>query len=180
MRRIPGVSSLVVCLSVVMSVGCASAPEKVATPQAPCVAAASTRPPGALTSGVDHVGLAVRDLAITQAFFVEAMGFKVLGEDANYPSAFLTDGVTIVTLWQVLEPSSAVAFSRRQNIGLHHLAFRLDSLDELDAMYDRVKEWPGVEIEFAPELLNGGPSKHMMFTEPGGVRLEFIVRVKSL
>ena len=33
--------------------------------------------------------------------------------------------------------------------------------------------WPGVVIEFAPELSGAGPKWHSMIREPGGCRLEF-------
>lgn len=164
--------SLIVCVSVL---GCTSTPPT--TPDTPVLASAS-RLPGARTSGVDHVGLAVPDLAKTQAFFTDALGFKLLGVNPTYPAAFLTDGVTIITLWQLTSPENATKFNRKNNTGLHHLAFKLQTLDELQSMYAIVKAWPGVSIEFAPELLGKGPSQHMMFYEPGGVRLEFIVRLR--
>lgn len=129
------------------------------------------------SKGVDHVGLTVQDLDQTQAFFIEALGFKKLGEDSVYPAVFLTDETTIVTLWQVQDDSEIVEFDRKYHIGLHHLAFKLNNLEELNAMYERLKGWPGVKIEFAPELLGNGPTQHMMFYEPGGIRLEFIVRL---
>ena len=66
------------------------------------------------------------------------------------------------------------AFNRRKNIGLHHLALGVDSEAELDALAEKVCAWPGVEVEFLPELVGSGPRKHMMFAEPGGIRLELI------
>ena len=51
---------------------------------------------------------------------------------------------------------------------------RVDSEEELMDLHDVARSWPGVQIEFAPELLGGGPRKHMMCSEPGGIRVEFI------
>ena len=129
------------------------------------------------SKGVDHVGLTIKDLEQTKTFFIDVLGFEKLGEDKEYPAVFLTDKTTIITLWQVQDDAEVVEFDRKHHIGLHHLAFKLDNLKELNVMYERLKDWPGVEIEFAPEMLGGGPTQHMMFYEPGGVRLEFIVRL---
>src|SRR6201997_5093039 len=46
----------------------------------------------ALTSGIDHVGLAVRDLNLTRDFFVECLQWKQVGEKPDYPAAFVSDG----------------------------------------------------------------------------------------
>lgn len=129
-----------------------------------------------LPTGLDHLGLAVRDLEATKNFFVEALGFRVTGEDADYPSAFVVNGHARVTLWQVEDPDSAVAFDRRNNVGLHHFALAVSSDEVLDAMHERIGAHPGVTIEFAPEPLGGGPSRHMMFRDPSGIRMELIHR----
>jgi catechol 2,3-dioxygenase-like lactoylglutathione lyase family enzyme len=130
-------------------------------------------PPTPLTAGIDHVGLTVLDLPKTVAFFVECLGWKQVGAKPDYPAAFVSDGKLLVTLWQVLKPGEAVKFDRKQNIGLHHLALRASSESAFAEIHQRVRTWPGVKVEFAPELLGGGPKQHMMIYEPGGARLEF-------
>jgi hypothetical protein len=69
-----------------------------------------------------------------------------------------------------------VPFDRAQNVGLHHLALAVESPAALDALHERLRRLPDVEIEFAPEPLGGGPTRHMMLYIPGGVRLELIAR----
>lgn len=129
-----------------------------------------------ITTGVEHVGLAVKNVSTTARFFKDILGFTQLGEKPDYPAVFLTDGVTKITLWQVNNPESATPFNRRENIGLHHLAFKLESDAALDVLYEKLRVTPNVIIEFAPELLGKGPSRHMMLYEPSGIRIEFIVR----
>jgi catechol 2,3-dioxygenase-like lactoylglutathione lyase family enzyme len=126
-----------------------------------------------LTRGIDHVGLTVRDLNQTLDFFVNCLGWNKVGEKADYPAAFVSDGHLLVTLWQLKNEHDAVPFDRRANVGLHHLALRVESEAALDEMAERIAKWPGAKIEFAPELLGQGPKKHMMVYEPGGIRLEF-------
>lgn len=129
--------------------------------------------PVAATFGVDHVGLSVRDLASTRSFFCDCLGWQLVGERQDYPAAFVSDGHDLVTLWQVEAPDRAVAFDRRANVGLHHLAFAVADRSGLDALHARIAKWPGVVVEFAPELSGKGPKVHFIMREPSGVRLEF-------
>lgn len=86
----------------------------------------------------------------------------------------MTDGHLRLTLWHVEEPDKALDFDRRTNIGLHHLALTVTTEADLIRLSARVSNWPGVEVEFMPESLGEGPRKHMMFAEPGGIRIELI------
>lgn len=131
-------------------------------------------PDAAVTQGAHHIGLTVADLAETRAFFLEALGFSQVGEVADYPAAFLTDGTTMITLWQAADPARAVAFDRRNVVGLHHLALKVADPDVLATLHHKLRATAGVAIEFAPEPLGGGATRHMMCTIPGGIRLEFI------
>ena len=127
-----------------------------------------------LTRGVHHLGLTVPDLSAAKGFFLDTLGFDQVGERPDYPAVFVSDGTVMITLWQAADPATAVAFDRRNNVGLHHLALLVESLDALDALHERLSETTGVSIEFAPEPLRGGPVRHMMCAIPGGVRVEFI------
>lgn len=128
----------------------------------------------AATKGAHHIGLTVPDLAQTRAFFIDTLGFNQVGEVPDYPAVFVSDGTTMITLWQAVNPETAVAFDRKNIIGLHHFALKVDGADALDALHDKLKATDGVEIEFAPETLGGGPTAHMMCFIPGGIRMEFI------
>ncbi|RFU46490.1 VOC family protein [Paraburkholderia sp. DHOC27] len=126
-----------------------------------------------LTMGVDHIGLTVKDLALTSAFFIDCLGWKKVGEKPDYPAIFVSDGHVTLTLWQLVNTSVAVNFDRKTNVGLHHLAIRAADENAFDTLFEKVSSWPGVKMEFAPELLGKGPKRHMMVYEPGGIRLEF-------
>lgn len=128
----------------------------------------------AVTRGAHHIGLTVPDMAKTRAFFLDTLGFAQVGEVPDYPAVFLTDDTTMITLWQAENPASAVPFDRKTVIGLHHLALNVDGADALDALHDKLKASDGVDVEFAPEPLGGGPAKHLMCAIPGGIRVEFI------
>ena len=128
----------------------------------------------ALTQGAHHIGLTVPDLSETRSFFVESLGFTQVGEVADYPAAFLSDGTTMITLWQAEDPQTTTPFDRKNVIGLHHFALRVQEEAVLDELHRTLSETDGVKIEFAPESLGGGPTKHMMISIPGGIRMELI------
>ena len=126
------------------------------------------------TTGLNHLGLAVRNLDDTTAFFTEVLGWEELARDESYPRNAITDGKLRLTLWQVDHSQPVAEFDRRANIGLHHLALEVASEDDLNRLANRIIDTPGVEVEFMPELVGKGPRKHMMFSEPGGIRLELL------
>lgn len=126
-----------------------------------------------ITQGVHHIGLTVPNLEQTRAFFLNTLGYEQVGEVPDYPAVFLSDDSTMITLWETDDPVNAVAFDRKNIIGLHHLALSVDSA-VLDELFDQLQVTPGVEIEFAPEPLGDLPARHMMCAIPGGIRVEFL------
>lgn len=126
------------------------------------------------TQGTHHIGLTVPDLQQTRHFFLSVLGFEQLGEVPDYPAVFLSDGEIMITLWQVSDPQSYTAFDRRNVIGLHHFALRVDGNSALQDLHQTLRNADDVSIEFAPEPLGAGPTQHMMASIPGGIRVEFI------
>ncbi|QEE35067.1 VOC family protein [Octadecabacter sp. SW4] len=128
----------------------------------------------AATSGMNHLGLTVADLDASTAFFAQALGWEVLARDDTYPRTTVSDGAMRLTLWQAHPEPEIVAFARRTNVGLHHLAMTVESEARLNDLAQTLRDYPGVTIEFMPELVGQGPRRHMIFTDPGGLRLELI------
>jgi len=126
------------------------------------------------TQGINHLGLSVKDLDQTASFFTDCLGWEESGRDDSYPRTAVGDGCVRLTLWQVDHDLAVNAFHMRQNVGLHHVALQVASEAELNQIAHKVAAWPGIETEFMPELLGDGPRKHMIFNEPGGIRIEFI------
>jgi len=126
----------------------------------------------ALTFGIDHLGLTVSDLQKTVSFFVDCLGWKEVGGKPEYPSKFISDGTSVLTIWQV-QANTPVNFDRKTNIGLHHVAFKIASEAELNDLFAKVEKWPDIIIECAPEFSGSGPKVHFFINEPSGNRLEF-------
>jgi catechol 2,3-dioxygenase-like lactoylglutathione lyase family enzyme len=128
-----------------------------------------------LTVGIDHVGLTVSNLETTRDFFVSCLGWREVGGRPEYPATFVSDGTVVLTLWQLKDTERKVEFDRKRNVGLHHLALKAADEASFAEIVERVSKWPGVTVEFAPELLGKGPKRHTMIYEPGGIRIEFDV-----
>ena len=125
------------------------------------------------TAGAHHVGLTVPDLKAAVDFFEDGLGFEPVGTVPDYPAAFLSDGAVMITLWQAENGGEATPFDRRRNVGLHHLAITVRE-GALDDLHKRLEARSDIQVEFAPESLGGGPTRHMMTRIPGDIRVEFI------
>lgn len=123
-----------------------------------------------LTKGVSHVGLTVSKLEESVCFF-EAFGYKRVGGDKDYPSVFISDNASFMTLWEA-KTDSPVSFDRKKNLGLHHLAINVPSEQALNDVHKKLLTMPNVKIEFGPQA-SGPTMKHAMCYEPSGLRIEF-------
>jgi catechol 2,3-dioxygenase-like lactoylglutathione lyase family enzyme len=125
-----------------------------------------------LTHGLAHIGLTVKDLHASQAFF-EAIGFKKFGEDPSYPAVFLKDAHGAITLWAHKEEPH-VEFDRKRNIGLHHFGIRVGSQANLEALLHTVKHLHGVTVETEiVEVASQGLHQFAVY-EPSGIRVTFV------
>jgi lactoylglutathione lyase len=126
-----------------------------------------------LVAGISHIGLSVSDLDASFKFF-EVLGYKKIGGVETYPSYFLHDGTAMLTLWKTEDDYTA--FDRRKNVGLHHLALKVPSLDALNNAFEAASKVEGVrtsgEGAFEPQKLQGTGLTHAMLYEPSGNRIE--------
>jgi lactoylglutathione lyase len=118
-----------------------------------------------------HIGLNVSDLDRSVEFYRAVFGFDLLrrSADAARPFAFLgQDGAVALTLWQ--QSDGAFATNRP---GLHHLAFRVPSLDEVRAAESRVRAL-GARLHHGGIVAHaeGADSGGLFFEDPDGIRLE--------
>ena len=125
-----------------------------------------------LTKGIDHLGLTVPDLDQTVSFFVNCLGWQEVGGKPDYPSKFISDGSSVLTIWQA-QTGNPIRFDRKTNLGLHHFALKVATEDDLNTLFEKVKNWPGINVECAPEYSGKGPKVHFFVNEPGGLRVEF-------
>lgn len=127
----------------------------------------------ARTQGLHHLGLTVTNVDAAADFFVRVLGFQAVAERPDYPARFVSDGTAVLTLWQA-QADNPIPFDRKRGLGLHHFALKLAPGQSLEELQKRLRDEPEVEVEFDPEPMGGGPARHMMFTIPGGPRMEIV------
>jgi len=125
----------------------------------------------AVTTGVQHIGLAVSKLEESAAFFTKILGWEEVKRRADYPAIFVRDNALTITLWKT-QTDDPVEFNRKTNVGLHHLALRVENKADLFQLLEVLKA-NQIEIEFEPTVIREGPSMHMMCYDPSGIRIEF-------
>ena len=123
-----------------------------------------------------HVGLNVTELERSVAFYRAILGVEVAArsESDDEPWALLAlEGEIVLTLWQQSAGEHAT-----DRPGLHHLAFQVDSIEELRAIQSRVGE-AGCDIRHGGLVphAEGADSGGIYFTDPDGIRLEVFAPV---
>lgn len=118
-----------------------------------------------------HVGLNVSDLARSKRFYQQVFGFDVMAESnaAGQEFAFLAQGKALVlTLWRQSSESFA-----KDRAGLHHLSFQVESIDQLKAAEQRLRDL-GAAIHHGGIVPHseGADSGGVFFEDPDGIRLE--------
>ncbi len=118
-----------------------------------------------------HIGLNVSNLEQSRQFYQTLFGFTVTwqSDDPQRRYAFLSDGQRLVlTLWEQSDGPFA-----KDRAGLHHLSFRVNSIDDVHVFEERLKT-------LQARILYGGVVPHgegedsggLFFEDPDGIRLE--------
>lgn len=131
---------------------------------------------------LDHVGIAVKDLAAAKKFYVEALGMTHLPEDEvveqqKVKVCFFPCGDSEVELLESTSPDGPIAkYIEKNGEGIQHVALRVDNLKaalaDLDAKGVRL-------IDKEPRYGAGGAQ--IAFLHPkatGGILLELSQRDK--
>ena len=118
------------------------------------------------TEGIDHVALAVRDVAMSVKWYQEVLGLKRLHEQAwgDHP-AVVGVGNTAIALFQV-DGDSPNPPPGRDTLAMRHLAFRVNS-SNFDKARVALSE-RGIPFEFQDHDI----SLSIYFTDPDGHRIE--------
>ncbi|MDF2050429.1 VOC family protein [Arthrobacter sp. Cr_A7] len=135
-----------------------------------------------------HVGIAVRDLDVSVNFYTDFLGLK-LTEQFRYPEEEVGHGVAVLagafvrndathhclsifTLRKAVEPPT------EHHFGLHHVAFEMNSSEDLVALYKKFQE-NDVPIVNARK---GGPGNQPRFygLDPDGNLLEFYWNIDQI
>ncbi len=124
--------------------------------------------------GIHHVDLAVRDVERSLAFYLDLLGPLGLEEDARYPSYRGSEEIVYLRYGHQLlglRPADG-GEHHYYDVGIEHVAFYVDSRDEVDAAYERCLSM-GARIHFPPEEDRDLDGYYELFVfDPDGIRVE--------
>jgi catechol 2,3-dioxygenase-like lactoylglutathione lyase family enzyme len=116
-----------------------------------------------------HVLLRVADLERSRAFYSKLLGFEVMEEDPEHGGLFMALEGQAHTLDLFPAPDAETAPRLAPGgVGVHHVAFQVDSEDALKDAYFTLRE-QGVEIVRAVDHVS---QKSIYFHDPDGNLLE--------
>jgi methylmalonyl-CoA epimerase len=127
--------------------------------------------------GIDHIGVAAQSIDQVAPFWNEGLGLPVRAretvEEQHVTTLFLPIGETEIELLESTAPGSAVAkFIENRSGGMHHLALRVDDIDEA------LKELKSKGIQLIDETpRRGAGGSRTAFIHPkstGGVLIELV------
>ena len=131
---------------------------------------------GNQTTTLDHLGIAVRSIAAVRGLY-ESLGAKVTHEETiaheQVRVAMLPLGDTRIELLEPTVQGSIIGrFLTRRGEGLHHIALRVDRLD------DRFAEMQTAGVRLASDQVRIGAGGHRYFfvhpASTGGVLVELV------
>lgn len=133
------------------------------------------------TTKLDHIGIAVKDLEKSLAFYEDVLGIKCEGketvEEQKVRVAFLPIGDTEVELLESTDPEGPIAkFIDKKGEGIQHMAYRVDDIEKAIAS---MKEKGVRMIDEKPRYGAGGAK--IAFCHPkdtNGVLIELSEREK--
>jgi catechol 2,3-dioxygenase len=117
---------------------------------------------------IGHVVIKVRDVERSKQFFTDVMGLKLMMELPKLKMAFFASNGRDHHEIACIQVGADADRQHAKQIGLLHIAFRLDDEEHLKRAYKELKE-KDVPIDFT---VDHGITKSIYFRDPDGHQLE--------
>jgi catechol 2,3-dioxygenase-like lactoylglutathione lyase family enzyme len=131
--------------------------------------------PTAEVLGVDHVDLTVTDVARSIPFYetvLGALGFRRIPHEHDYVN--WANAHTSIAVRAASPAHAGVAFDRTR-VGLHHLALRARSRDDVDRLHALLVREGLTVLDPPAEYPRYGPGYYaLFFADPDGMKLELV------
>ncbi|MGK0420670.1 MAG: methylmalonyl-CoA/ethylmalonyl-CoA epimerase [Polaribacter sp.] len=124
---------------------------------------------------VEHIGIAVKDLEVSNKLFASLLGEKHYKEEEvvseGVKTSFFKTGPNKIELLQATNPESPIAkFINKKGEGVHHIAF---AVSDIKAEIERLKKEGFIVLNETPK--KGADNKWVAFLHPkttNGVLIE--------
>ncbi|WP_316803085.1 VOC family protein [Pedobacter nototheniae] len=139
---------------------------------------------------IDHIQITVKDLSIFEPFYDQLM--PILGFDINRKSRGqvaahefeVVEYIHPLPIFAINSPRSVFKdeiIHRRKPGAIHHLAFKANSIQEVDALYLKVKEI-GAKIVNAPKFYpqHGADYYALFFKDLEGIKYEIVFEKREV
>ena len=137
-----------------------------------------------MRGAIHHLDLTVRDPWASHSFYAAVLGFMGYREVADHDRGFDYDletpaGFCSIGIMRAQGPNAGRAHDR-YSPGLHHVAWTADSREDVDRLYDLLREI-GAEILDPPaDYPRYGPGYYAaFFADPDGLKLEFVYKPRG-
>jgi catechol 2,3-dioxygenase-like lactoylglutathione lyase family enzyme len=123
---------------------------------------------------IDHVGINTNDMEATLQFYCGILGMRLV-RTTRTPDGRRHYNVEIGggSAFAVFDGADLPRAGERQHV--NHLALPVDTLEEFDAAYQRLKGH-GVAVT---EIIERGYGKTFYFNDPNGIRLQIELKTKE-
>ena len=125
-------------------------------------------------SRIGHAAVRVRDMERAKKFYTEVLGFVIEEEDPEHGGVFMSLGRDdtneghVFDLSPVENPETATEAPERNQIGVAHIAIKVDTHEDMKDAYDHLLD-NGVTVDRLVEHAN---QRSMYFADSEGNRLE--------
>lgn len=119
--------------------------------------------------GIDHVTLTVSDINRTKDFYNKLFQTKFEKDDEYSFSLLAVDIPVWFVQWKKQQSNDSFDETR---IGLDHIAFSLDTIEELEKFVARLKDM-GVKTEGLQRF--AGKYPYVCFRDPDNIQTEFFI-----
>jgi glyoxylase I family protein len=124
--------------------------------------------------GIEHIDLTVSDVQRSLPFYEKVLGFLGFRKVAHESYIALSNGHMGIGFRLVAPEEKGVSFNRYR-IGLHHLALRAKSREDVDQLYQFLLREEITILDPPAEYPQYGPNYYaVFFADPDGMKLEFV------
>jgi catechol-2,3-dioxygenase len=123
-------------------------------------------------TGMNHAVLYVRDARRTQRFYEEVLGFSTIVEHPEGAFAFMrapaSENHHDIAFFSI-GADAAASEAGRKTVGLYHIAWEVPTLEELDAMRERL-----TAVGALKGASDHGANKSLYAMDPDGLEFEIM------